>query len=162
MLRIFHHPGNLDFCKLNAVYAQSNAQSAKMIYPLEEPRLAYLQAEYDFERYVRDEFFHVSGAFYAVWEESEAYICALRMEPYLEGYLLTSLETHPDYRRRGYATELILAVADFVSRPVYAHIYKDNHISMATHSKCGFCQILDYAKLLDGTVTQRACTMRLR
>lgn len=162
MLRIFRHPRKLDFGKLNAVYGQSNTQYAKKRYPCEEPGVSLLQAEQDFERYVKEEFFRVSGAFYAVWEEDGAYLCALRMEPYLDGYLLTSLETHPEHRRKGYATELILAVADDVSCPVYAHIYKENMASMGTHRKCGFRQILDYAKLLDGTVTQRACTMCLK
>ena len=161
MLRTFYRAQELDMEQLKAVYRQTNYEQGRKRFLREEPDDALRLAEEDFERYITEEFYRFPNAFYAVWEEAGQYRCALRMEPYRDGYLLTSLETHPDHRRRGYGTLLIQATSAAVNASVYAHIYKDNKISMAVHEKCGFCQELDYAKLLDGTVTQRACTMRL-
>lgn len=162
MLRIFRRASELDFVKLKAVYRQTNALSAKKLYPREEPSLARFWAEDAFEQYIREGFFPTSGAYYAVWEEDDRYLSALRMELYRDGYLLSSLETDSDHRREGYGEKLVRAVTLEVEKPVYAHVYKNNAASMALHQKCGFQMISDCAALLDGTVTQRACTMCLK
>lgn len=159
MLRIFHEARELDFEKLCAVYRESILQKADKTYPEEECAAALHRAEADFEAYIREVFFRLDGAFYSVWEEGGQYLSALRMEPHRDGYLLTSLETAPDHRRRGYAEKLILEVTAFVGKTVYAHVHKKNTASMALHHKCGFQQILDYAVFLDGTVSQRAWTL---
>lgn len=158
MLRVFYRARELNFDKLCTVYRESNARSGAEMYPNEEMPAALRQAENDFEAYIRQDFFRVPGAFYAVWEEDGDYRSALRMEPYRDGFLLTSLETDPGYRRRGYAQKLIRDVTAFADRPVYTHIHKQNKASIAVHQKCGFERILDYAVFLDGTVSQKAWT----
>ena len=162
MLRIYRRESELNFAKLKAVYRQTNGLSAEKMYPREEPSLAQFWAEDAFEQYVREDFFTVPGAIYAVWEEDERYLSAVRMEPYRDGYLLSSLETTPEFRRMGHGEKLVRAVIELSEKPVYAHVYKNNAASLALHQKCGFQQISDFASLLDGTVTQAACTMRFK
>lgn len=162
MLQIFYEARELDFEKLCAVYRESILQEANETYNKEECAAALHRAETDFEAYIREVFFQLTGAFYAVWTEDGQYLAALRMEPYRDGYLLTSLETAPDHRRRGYAEKLVLEVAAFIGKTVYAHVHKKNTASLAFHHKCGFQQIFDYAVFLDGTVSQRAWTLCLR
>ena len=101
-----------------------------------------------------------------MWEEDSRYISALRMEPYKDGLLLEALETHPDYRCRGYAKKLISAVLDHLlsqeSKPIYSHINKRNVASLNTHTACGFQRISEQAVYIDGSVTPHCCTMRYR
>lgn len=153
MLRCFYRAGELNFEKLCAVYRESCEQFA------EGRALSLYQAEVELEDYIREEFFRQHGAFYTVWEENGQYLSALRIEPYQDGYLLASLETDPDHRRNGYGEKLISSVVDYVNKPVYAHVYRDNRASLALHTKCGFERILDYAVFLDGTVSQDAWTL---
>ena len=158
MLRLFHQPRGLNFDKLCAVYRESNSRSGEKKYPREEPSAALRREEEDFEEYIREVFFRAPGAICAVWEEEGKYRSALRLEPYRDGLLLTSLETAPDQRRKGYGEKLVQAAIAACGKPVYAHVYKGNHPSVALHEKCGFRRVLDYAVFLDGTVTQRAWT----
>ena len=118
---------------------------------------------YGAEEYLREDFFRVKHAFYAVWEENGSYICALRMEPFEDGLLLEALETAPTHRRSGYATKLIEAVLASLPKgsAVYAHVHKRNTASLATHRRCGFTVGLEHAKYVDGTVSHYACTMKI-
>lgn len=153
MLWCYFRARELNFEKLRAVYRETCERIA------EDKSLTLYQAEANFEDYIREEFFRHSGAFYAIWEEDGQYLSALRMEPYRDGFLLTSLETHPDYRRNGYGEKLLSSVIGYVNKPVYAHVYRNNIASLALHKKCGFERILDYAVFLDGTVSQNAWTL---
>lgn len=104
------------------------------------------------------DFFMIKGAMIALWTEAEHYVSALRLEPHLDGYLLTCLETAPDAREKGFATALVRHVCCNVQGKIYSHVMKNNLASMAVHKKCGFIIIADHARLLDGTVSQRYCT----
>ena len=153
MLRCFYRARELNFEKLCAVYRESCKQLA------EDKSLPLYQAEANFEDYIREEFFRLHDAFYAIWEEDGQYLSALRMEPYKDGYLLTSLETHPNHRRNRYGEKLLSSVIDYVNKPIYAHVHRNNIASLSLHKKCGFERILDYAVFLDGTVSQDAWTL---
>ena len=163
MLKIVYRLRDLDFQKLMAVYAQSNGENAKEFYPDDSQDTQIEKVHISFEEYLREDFFRVNGAFYAIWEESGSYISALRMEPYADGLLLEALETAPSHRRAGYASKLILAVlaALPVGSNIYSHVHKRNAASLATHQRCGFREYLDYAKYVDGTVSRYACTMKI-
>ena len=163
MLRIFRSFRDMDFEKLMDVYQQSNLENAKAIFPDDPPAVQQYKAWDAFAEYLRDDFFRVKGAFYAVWEADNRYICALRMEPFEDGLLLEALETMPAYRRAGYAAKLICAVLEMLpdGSAVYAHVHKRNGASLATHRRCGFSECLDYAKYVDGTVSRYACTMKI-
>lgn len=111
-----------------------------------------------FYRYLQDVFFRTPEARYCLWREGDQVVCALRIEPYLDGYLLNGLQTHPDHRGRGYATQLMGYVLCLSNKPVYSHIDPKNLPSVAVHKKYGFRKIKDTAVLLDGTVTSRMGT----
>lgn len=158
MLRVYFRLRDLDFGKLMEVYKESNQENA------EELNTGILQVEQDFYQYLNEVFFAARGAFYALCEHEGAYLAALRMEPYRDGLLLEALETHPDYRKMGYAKELITAVLDLLRQEgitaVYAHVHKRNIASLRTHMSCGFCRISEQAVYIDGSVNSRCCTMR--
>lgn len=160
MLRIFRTARDINFDKLKHVYLQTNTRCAERNYPKDEAKTAVLRSEEAFERYIREEFFSISGACYAVWESGGSYVSALRMEPHQDGYLISFLETSPEHRRKGYGESLVRGVIGISDKPFYAHVFKHNRASLALHQKCGFRQILDHAVLLDETVTQNAITLR--
>ena len=119
--------------------------------------------EADFLNYLRTDFFCQRDAFYALWNADGRYVAALRIEPYADGLLLESLSTAPENRRQGYAFMLVNKVLDYLKttpyRVLYAHIDKKNLPSLSLHKKCGFTMFSDSAKYIDGTVTQKSCTM---
>lgn len=163
MIKTFYRLKDMDFEKLMAVYEEGNLENAQQFYPHDSPAVQLQRVHQDFENYLRDDFFRVSGACYAVWEENGAYISALRLEPYQDGLLLEALETMPACRRKGYGAKLILAALAQLPQGtcVYSHVGKRNTASMRTHLRCGFEKILDYAKYVDGTVTQYSCTLKM-
>ncbi len=158
MLRIITKMQDLPFGQLSQVYAQSLREAAELYYPGRDDGL--LQAEMDMYAYLKDTFFRISGARYCIWEENGCLLSALRLEPYKDGELLTALETHPDYRKMGYAQKLMQAVLKEVRLDVYSHIDRDNTASAAVHQKCGFEKITNFAVYLDGSVSRKADTYR--
>lgn len=162
MLKIITNYRELDFSLLMGVYAEGNLQKGMERYPdrSEYEQLSY--AEQDHWDYLC-EFFHSKDAFLAVWEVQERYTAALRMEPYRDGFLLTALETAPQLRGKGYATELLRKTLAYVtensSLPVYSHVKKSNPASLAVHKKCGFQILLDHAVYLDGSVFTDSYTL---
>ena len=163
MLKLAFRLWELNFAALMDVYAEGNAENAEEIYPDEERNAGILRAEEDFYQYLSQSFFSTSGALYAVWEEKGKYLSALRLEPYKDGLLLEALETHPDHRRQGYAGKLIRAVQQWLGQQgsgvLYSHVNKRNEASLRTHLSCGFERISEQAAYIDGSVTNRACTM---
>lgn len=99
---------------------------------------------------------------YAVWQEDGRYVCALRFEPYRDGILISCLQTRENFRRKGYAQKLISSVRSQFQKPLYSHVEKKNLPSRKLHGQCGFEVIADTATLLDGTVTSRFETLRLK
>jgi len=161
MLGIYHRLSDLDFEKLMALYQEGNRENALEQYPSLEPEEALRKIQAGFESYLREDFFSHKRAFYCLWEEAGQYLSALRLEPYEDGLLIQALETHPAHRRRGYASCLIRAVQKHLSDSVlYSHVHKRNQPSLAVHRACGFQEIADSARYIDGTVTGNACTLR--
>ena len=159
MLRIVRTIKELNFGQLMAVYEESNRENGAEFYPGLPEGLQIANAEQDFYQYLRECFFKTEGAFYAIWEEN-AYVSALRLEPYQDGLLLEALETAPDQRGRSYAGALIRAVLKLPEvQKVYAHVHKKNTPSIRTHESCGFRRILEYAVYIDGSVKNNACTV---
>ena len=148
MLKVYHQYSELNISNLLAVYEDTIKQSQD----------GRFDAEQDFCDYLRNEFFSMNGSYYAVWCQDNCYVCALRMEPYRDGYLLTGLETAPQARRMGYGTALLNAVCQSIS-PVYSHVHRSNRASLRLHRNCGFIEICDYAMLLDGTVSSQYVTL---
>lgn len=152
----------LNFGHLMAVYEEGNRENAAIFFSDLPESQQMLQAEQSFYQYLQEGFFSVPGAVYAMWAENGAYVSALRLEPYEDGLLLEALETVPNQRRKGYAEQLIRAVQAEFPQKIYSHVSKKNAASMAVHEKCGFRQVLDYAKYIDGSVVRTAVTLRYR
>ena len=162
MLHLARKMRELNFGQLMAVYEEGNRENAEIFFPDLSEGQKMIQAEQSFYQYLQEGFFSVPGAVYAMWVENGVYVSALRLEPYEDGLLLEALETTPSERRKGYAEQLIRAVQKEFSQKIYSHVGKKNLASMAVHKKCGFQQMLDYAKYIDGSVVRTAVTLRYR
>ena len=153
----------LKFSELMHVYSEGNMENGAERYPNLSIDAQIREAEVDFYNYLNDVFFNTEGAFYAILDVNRRYICALRMEPYKDGWLLCALETVPDERNKGYASNLIRCLLDYLRtsnrKKVYSHVSKDNCASVATHMKCGFQIEKDHAVYLDGSVLYSCYTM---
>lgn len=152
----------LNFQQLMEVYAEGNEENAEEMWPELSREQRLLRAEQAFYQYLAEDFFSAPGAVYAMWQEQDAYVSALRLEPYEDGLLLEALETAPSQRRKGYAEQLIRAVQEVFPQKIYSHVSKKNIPSLAVHEKCGFGQVLDYAKYIDGSVARNAVTLQYR
>lgn len=163
MLKIFHNLAELSFSQLMAVYNEGNRLNGSDIYPNLPEDHQLRMAESDFYNYLNAVFFRQPDSFYAVWEEAGRYVCALRLEPYKDGFLLCALETDPCCRRMGYASKLLEAVLAYIARrgsgTVYSHVSKRNQASVEVHRKMGFQVILEYAVYSDGSVLQNSFTL---
>lgn len=161
MLKIIRDYKDLDVGKLTAVYSQSNQEKARKDYPDLSPNLQILEAEQDFYDYLKF-FLSQNDAYYALWCHQSEYLAAVRVEPYLDGFLLSGLETAPNARNRGCATNLLQGVQskmkEFGIYRLYSHVCKDNPASIAVHQKCGFRKISDESEYIDGTKDDRAYT----
>ena len=149
----------LDFSALMSVYEEGNRENGALLHPQLPEGQQLLWAEQSFYQYLSEVFFLTAGAVYAVWVENGSYVSALRLEPYEDGLLLEALETAPAYRRKGYAEKLLRAVQAEFPQKIYSHVSKRNTPSLAVHKKCGFRQVLDYAKYIDGSVVRNAITL---
>ena len=116
-----------------------------------------LEEGQDFYGFLSEDFF--SGGICCIWEEKGRYVSALRLQRWLDGWLLEGLQTHRDHRGKGYAKQLIAESLEALKiEKVYSHIRRDNTPSIAAHTSCGFQRILDYATYLDGSVHRHSDT----
>ena len=153
MLLIYERLSKRRFGQLKQGYAEGVAENGRELYPELPENQQILRAEQDFYAYLQTDFFTQSGDLYCIWEENGAYVSALRLQTFGDGLLLEALETHPEYRRQGYACRLIQAVLDKLQpSKLYSHIGHRNFASQATHMKCGFQKISDHARYADGSV----------
>lgn len=158
MLFLAKKLNQLSFSKLMAVYAEGNLENGRQFWPELGENEQMLRAEQAFYRYLQEDFFKTSGAVYAIWMEGDAYVSALRLEPYRDGLLLEALETAPDKRGRGYAKQLVAAaIAD--AQKVYSHVGKRNAPSLRVHEACGFRRISEQAVYIDGSVDSHCYTL---
>ena len=159
MLLICAHMSQLRFGPLMEVYAEGLAENGAEFYPHLSTHEQLLRAEQDFYAYLQQNFFSQEGDLYCIWEEAGQYRSALRLQRYKDGLLLEALETHPSYRRRGYARQLMQAVLEQLQpTKLYSHISHRNMPSIAVHLQCGFRKISDRARYADGSVNARCGT----
>lgn len=76
------------------------------------------------------------------------WVSALRLYFVKDGFCyIEALETHPDYRKRGYAAQLLFSVINVLkdegSFMLCGCVHKRNTASLATHKKCGFKIVSD-------------------
>lgn len=162
MLLIAKSLRELDFRQLMDVYEEGNRENGCELYPQLPVEQGVGEVEQDFYAFLREGFFFVSDAFYGIWTVDGAYVSALRMEAYRDGWLLEAVETRPDCRRKGYASALMQAVFAYLKTgKVYSHIYKRNLPSQKLHEGLGFLRCLDRAVYIDGSVNDRCATYLL-
>ena len=150
----------LRFSELMEVYSETNSKEAENRFG-DPAGFGLQQVEQDFRAYLQHVFFRTKGAVYALWEYSGRYVCALRLEPYRDGLLISALETHPGFRRRGYACSLITQIQNAFPQgtKLYSHVEKRNIPSMRVHEQTGFQCISNQAVYLDGSVDSRCSTL---
>ncbi len=159
MLLVIDKLRDLRWSSLMAVYLQGNLENGKEFYPDLPENQQLMQAEQAFYDYLQKDFFSHEGDLYCIWEENGSYRSALRLERYEDGLLLEALETHPDFRRQGYAQRLMEAVLQQLQpTKLYSHIRQRNIASIAVHEKCGFRKISDVARYVDGSVNTHSGT----
>ena len=157
MLTIANSLRQLNWAQLMALYEEGNRGNGEDLYPDLSNGQQLLRAEQDFYDYLRNGFFTQPDDRYCLWVENGIYVSALRLQKYQDGILLEALETHPEYRGRGYAKMLIRATLETViGERVYSHISPYNAPSIAAHTACGFQKVLNYAVYADGSVL-RTC-----
>lgn len=153
MLVIIDSLKKLRFGELMEVYRQSLTENGVEFYPGCSSGEQLLRAEQDFYAYLKQGFFNREGDHYCIWEENGKYRSALRLQRFEDGWLLEALETCPEQRKKGYAAQLIQAVQHIVrGEKLYSHILPGNGASIAVHTRCGFCKIMDFARLADGSI----------
>ena len=135
---------DLDGRKLMDLYAEGNLENADYFYPSMTDKAEALRlVEEGFLSYLRDEFFGPAGSTYRIWEENGVWVSALRLTRVEDGlYYLEALETHPAFRRQGYASRLLQGVLDALKAEgpfrLCDCVSKRNEASLRTHLKCGF------------------------
>ena len=140
---------DLDEEKLMAVYAESNYENTDYFFPLEQDKTrAVKQVETGFLTFLKQEFFKLDQATVWVMEEYGDWISAMRTCRIEDDvYFLEALETHPEYRRQGYAAKLLSGVTDTLKQigsfRLCACVSKKNIASLKTHRKCGFQIVSD-------------------
>ena len=149
MVTIINDPAELKYSPLMTLYAGDICAQAQVNYPNKPLNEGLMDAEQDFYAYMTQVFLKTEGAYLALWGNYEA---ALRIEPYMDGYLLTGLTTAPYCRRQGYATSLLNAVVQLLPdhAQLYSHVEKQNLPSIAFHQRFGFKKLYSYGKMLDG------------
>ncbi|MBO4915691.1 MAG: GNAT family N-acetyltransferase [Oscillospiraceae bacterium] len=144
MLYRFEALEQLDKRKLMDLYAEGNEDNAAYFYPdVADRAQAVGMAERDFIRYLETDFFSAPGRIFWVLEEDGVWVSALRLSLIREGlYYLEALETHPGYRRHGYAARLLREVIAKLKLlgpfRICDCVSKENDASLRTHKACGF------------------------
>lgn len=162
MLFLANHLHDISFSKLMEIYQEGNRENGALMHPDLPESQQILYAEQAFYQFLAEGFFPTPGAVYAIWLEDDCYISALRLEPYEDGLLLEALETAPQYRRKGYGEKLLRSVQETFPQKIYSHVSKRNAASLAIHERCGFRQVLDFARYIDGSVARNAVTLCYR
>lgn len=99
----------IDRCQLMDVYREANLENAAYFEPkTQDFTQAVRRCEDRFWSFLQQSFFTGLGRAYWVLEQNGVWVSALRtteIEPRL--FYLEALETHPDYRRQGFASALL-------------------------------------------------------
>ena len=130
--------------KLMDVYRESNTENTSYFYPdVSNKDEALQKVECDYLDYIENDFLADSKNQYMVLEHDGIWVCALRLYCVHDRlYFIEALETHPSYRGKGYAAQLLADVIDLLkSRGDYTIrdcVDKKNTASLLTHQKAGF------------------------
>lgn len=134
---------DIDSRKLMALYQEGNLENAEYFYPEEALPSAIQKCEADFLQFLATKFFQREGSEYWILETEDTWVSALRLNRIADGfYYLEALETHPDFRKKGYAARLLSdVIEELKSRGPFRlcdSVSKTNLASVRVHRKCGF------------------------
>ena len=143
MLRQIVGKDQLDGRKLMDLYAEGNRENAEEFYPDEDISVGIQRVETEFLSFLNDTFLPKPENTYWVLEENGEYISALRLTELPERrFYLEALETHPYYRRKGFATKLLTEVTETLKAGgpfcICDCVSKRNSASIRTHKRAGF------------------------
>ena len=87
--------------------------------------------------------FSSEGKAYVIYESENIWLSALRLYRLQEGfYYIEALETHPQYRRKGYDARLLVGLVDVLKEQgsfrLCDCVGKKNFASLSVHKRCGF------------------------
>lgn len=107
----------IDGRKLMDLYREGNEENVAYFQPdAPDKALALREQEEGFLRFIRTDFLQKEGNEYWVLEEEQIWVSALRLYRVAEGqYYIEALETHPEFRKRGYAARLLTRVIEELS-----------------------------------------------
>lgn len=134
---------SVDERKLMDVYHESNTENIDYFYPdAVDKNDALRKIEQNFLGLIRNEFLDGRNR-YMVLECDGLWVSALRLYWVKDRfYYIEALETHPGYRKKGYASQLLSDVLNTLKKQgsftVCDCVHKTNVASVATHLKCGF------------------------
>lgn len=129
--------------KLMDIYHEGNIENTDFFYPdIADKNDALHRVEHDFLKYIRNQFLDGRNR-YMVLEHNGLWVSALRLYWIKDRfYYIEALETHPDYRKMGYASRLLSCVLNMLKKQgsftVCDCVGKKNTASISTHLKCGF------------------------
>lgn len=134
----------LDGQKLMELYRESNTDNIDYFYlDMPDKTQALQKVEERFLNFVQNEFFARKGSEYCVLEKDAVWVSALRLSRIRHGlYYIEALETHPAFRRHGYAAQLLNRVIGIL-KPTGSFrlcdcVGRTNEASLKAHLKCGF------------------------
>ncbi|MBP5169079.1 MAG: GNAT family N-acetyltransferase [Oscillospiraceae bacterium] len=148
LLRITNY-SYLDAGKLMAIYAESNLENTDYFYPDETDKDAALKkVEAGFMDFLQNDFFKQDESAYWILEDEGVWLCAARTCRIKNGlYYLEALETRPDLRGKGYASQLLSSLLNVLKEEgsfiLCDCVSKKNIASLRTHEKCGFQIVSD-------------------
>ncbi len=160
MIKIHRDASALPYGAVMEIYHDDLLLSGKRDYPDLTISESLHEAQQDFYGYLTEEFFSSEGAFIAILEDK----ASLRIEPYLDGFLLTGMSVAPAFRRRGYAKTLLGYVVSLLpgGSKLYSHVDKQNIPSVGLHRDFGFSVEQDGAQMLDGSFLHNFWTFSYR
>ena len=141
----------IEFCDMNesdmvrlvhVIYAEANLENAQWRRPGLADYTQAVQAEEGFFIDFLRAFMQKEQNRYYVLECGEQWVSALRLTRIDDFYYLEALETAPEHRQKGFASQLIQQVVRLLRQrgPVIlrSNVDKENRPSLATHRRCGF------------------------
>ena len=154
----------LKYALIMELYEDDNRMTADQEYAGLPANEALLLAEQDAYGYLAEVFFAVPSAFMVILESDGKYVSGLRLEPYMDGWLLTGLMTHASFRRRGCASALLhYALGQLpAATKVYSHVEQSNTCSLRFHKKYGFQLHQTWARMLNGGILHNYWTFLLQ
>lgn len=129
---------------LMKVYRESNKDNISYFFPeVKDIEKGLQMVEKAYVQWIRDDFLRQKNTSYYVWKEKGLWLSSLRFhEVGKEHYYIEALETHPEYRKQGYAEKLINSVIEELkdkgSFEIESYTSIKNIASQKTHKKCGF------------------------